>query len=389
MAAGCSSSRPVEVPAERTQVDVSHPLRQQVSDYAEFTGRISAVEAVEVRARVWGYLQKVNFKEGTLVKKGDVLFEIDPRTYQSAREQSEAKVALDEAQLRYKQASHRRNEKLRTDKSVSQEEFDKSLAEQEMAAATLGADQADLELRKLDLDFTKVLAPISGRVGRALVTEGNLVQSGQTGGTLLTTIVSVDPVYAYFDVDELTVLRVRRLIREGKARSARDTEVAVWMGLANEGAFPHRGIIDFVDNQVNPKTGTLRARGVFPNKDEALVPGLFTHVRVGIGEPHEALLITERAIQTDLGQKVVYVVDEQDRVVSRPIELGARHDGLRAIESGLNTSDRVIVRGLQRVRPGATVEPREVEMPSSAPAQEQPDSQKQPESMSAAGGAKQ
>jgi RND family efflux transporter MFP subunit len=195
---------------------------------------------------------------------------------------------------------------------------------------------------------------------------GNLVQAGdQGGGTLLTTIVSVDPMYAYFDVDEHTVLRVRRLIREGKARSARDGEVTVWLGLANEDGFPHRGAINFVDNQVNPKTGTLRLRGVFPNKDEALSPGYFARVRVPIGFPHQALLVSDRAIDSDQGQKIVYVVDKGNKLVSRPVRLGAVHDGLRAVDDGLKPGDRVIVNGLQQVRPGITVEPNLVDMPTS------------------------
>ena len=227
------------------------------------------------------------------------------------------------------------------------------------------AEQA-VERAQLDLGFTKVTAPVSGRVSRYYVTVGNLVQAGDlTGGTLLTTIVSVDPMYAYFDVDEHTVLRVKQLIREGKAKTPDDVEIPVWLGLANEDGLPHRGTINFIDNQVNPRTGTLRVRGVFPNKDEALSPGYFARVRVPIGVPHKALLVTERALDTDQGQKVVYVVDERHRVASRPVRLGALHDGLREITDGLKPGERVIVNGLQQVRPGMTVEPNLVDMPTS------------------------
>ena len=211
-----------------------------------------------------------------------------------------------------------------------------------------------------------VTAPVSGRVSRYVVTVGNLIQSGdQNGGTLLTTIVSVDPMYAYFDVDERTVLRIRQLIREGKARSDREAEWPVSLGLATEEGFPHRGTINFEDNQVNPRTGTLHVRGVFPNKDEALSPGFFARVRVPIGQAHRALLVTDRAIDTDQGQKILYVVNEKNEVVSRAVRLGALHHGLREITDGLNAGERVIVNGLQQVRPGVTVEPKLVDMPTS------------------------
>jgi RND family efflux transporter MFP subunit len=218
--------------------------------------------------------------------------------------------------------------------------------------------------RQLDLEYTKVLAPVSGRVSRFVVTVGNLIQSGdQNGGTLLTTIVSVDPMYAYFDVDERTVLRIRQLIREGKAKSAREIEWPVSLGLANEEGFPHQGTINFEDNQVNPKTGTLRVRGVFPNKDEALSPGFFARVRVPIGRAHQALLVTDRALDTDQGQKILYIVNPKNEVVSRPVRLGALHDGLREITDGLMPGESVIVNGLQQVRPGVTVEPKLLVMP--------------------------
>jgi RND family efflux transporter MFP subunit len=194
---------------------------------------------------------------------------------------------------------------------------------------------------------------------------GNLIQSGdQGGGTVLTTLVSVDPMYVYFDMDERTVLRVRQLIREGKASSSREAAWPVALGLANDEGFPHRGTIDFEDNQVNPKTGTLRVRGVFPNEDELLSPGLFARVRVPIGRAHRALLVTDRAIDTDQGQKVLYVVNGKKEVVSRPVRLGALHDGLREITEGLEAGERVIVSGLQQVRPGLTVEPKLADMPN-------------------------
>src|SRR2546425_5049105 len=355
---GCARA-PSEAPtAAPIPVTVSYPVERYVTDYADFTARIAAVDSVEVRAHVWGYLDKVNFKEGALVKKGDVLFELDPRPYQATLNQAKAKVAQDEAQLNFDEAEYQRNLKLVGTGAVSRSDLDKTAAARGVDIANIAADKAVVTSRQLDLEYTKVLAPISGRASRFIVTVGNLVQSGdQAGGTLLTTIVSVDPMYAYFDVDEHTVLRVRRLIREGKAKSARDGELPVWLGLANEDGYPHRGTINFVDNQVNPRTGTLRLRGVFPNKDEALAPVYFARVRVPIGFAHQALLVSDRAFDTDQGQKILYVVNEKNMVVARPVRLGALHDGLREITDGVKPGERVIVKGLQQVRPGITVEP--------------------------------
>jgi RND family efflux transporter MFP subunit len=343
---------------------VSYPVERDVTDYADFTARTAAVDAVGVRARVWGYLDKVNFTEGVLVKKGDVLFEIDPRTYQVALNQAEGNLASLDARLKRLDADLGRAQQLVGKGAMSREESDKIAGDRGETAASIRALQAAVDRARLDLAFTKVTAPVSGRVSRTLVTVGNLVQSGdQSGGTLLTTIVSVDPMYAYFDVDEHTVLRVRQLVREGKADSARDGGVPVWLGLANEDGHPHQGTIDFVDNQVNPSTGTMRLRGVFPNKDQVLAPGMFARVRVPIGRPRTALLVSERALDNDQGQKILYVVTEQNEVAARPIRVGALHDGLRVIEDGLRPGERVIVNGLQRVRPGITVAPQLVDMP--------------------------
>jgi RND family efflux transporter MFP subunit len=350
--------------AAATAVTVSYPLEREVTDYANYTGRTAAVDSVEVRAHVWGYLEKVNFKEGALVNKGQVLFELDRRPYEATLKQATAKIAQDEAQLKFDDAEYQRNLRLNASRAVSQSELDKSAAARGVDLANIAADKAVVAARELDLEYTKVVAPISGRVGRYVVTVGNLIQSGdQAGGTLLTTIVSVDPIHVYFDVDEHTVLRVRQMIREGKAKSARDVELPVSLGLANEDGFRHRGTINFVDNQVNPKTGTLRLRGVFPNKDDALAPGYFARVRVPIGFPHQALLVSERAIDTDQGQKMLYLVNEKNEVVARSVRLGTLHDGLREITNGLKPGERVIVNGLQQVRPGATVEPNVVDMP--------------------------
>jgi len=362
--AGCARS-PAEVPAEAPPpVSVSYAIEREVTDYKDLTGRTAAVDSVEVRAHVWGYLEKVNFKEGALVQKGDVLFELDPRPYQATLDQAKAKVAQDEAQLAYDEAEYQRNLALFRTKAITQSDLDKTAAARNVDLANIAADKAAVRQRQLDLDYTKVKAPVSGRASRYVVTVGNLIQSGdQGGGTLLTTIVSVDPMYVYFDVDEHTVLRVRQLVREGKADSPREGVVSVSLGLDNEDGFPHRGTIDFVDNQVNPKTGTMRLRGVFPNENQMLTPGLFARVRVPIGRPHKALLVSDRALDNDQGQKILYVVNERNEVAARPVRAGALHDGLREITDGLKSGEHVVVNGLQQVRPGIKVEPKLVEMP--------------------------
>ena len=410
--AGCSQGTLEPQSAAPIPVSVSEPVEREVTDYSDFTGRVTAVDSVEVRARVWGYLNKVNFKEGALVKKGDVLFEIDPRTYKTVLAQAEGNVLQLEARLKRLNADLDRALRLAEKGSISQKDLDQAIADRGETAGALKTQQGALAQAELDLSYTQVIAPISGRTSRYLVTEGNLIAAGQTGGTVLTTIVSVDPVYVYFDVDERTVQRVRQLIREGKAKSARDAKIWVKMGLATDEGFPHKGTIDFVDNQVNPRTGTLRLRGVFRNKDpaellrspaaiitaggpgtsiqagsytllasvsggapvaamagqdspvaEVLSPGYFARVRVPIGFPHKALLISDRAIDTDQAQKIVYVVNKENKVVTRPIRLGARQNGLRVIEEGLTRDDLVVVTGLQHIRPGVLVEPQRVEMP--------------------------
>ena len=365
---GCArapSEAPPAAPVTVTlTVTVSYPVERDVTDYADFTARIAAVDSVEVRAHVWGYLERVNFKEGTLVKKGDVLFELDPRPYQAEYGRALANLTQAKAHLTRTTADFQRANELLPRKAISQSDYDLARGDRDEAAAAVQVAEAAVHTAKLNLDFTRVTAPISGRVSRYFVTVGNLIQSAdQANITLLTTIVSVDPIYACFDVDERTVQRVRQWFRKGKTEASADARLPVALGLAVEEGFPRRGKIDFVDNQVNPKTGTLRVRGVFANKDEALSPGFFARVRVPVSPPHRALLVTDRAIDSDQGQKIVYVVNDKKEVVSRPVRLGALHDGLRAIEEGLKPGERVIVNGLQLVRSGITVEPKLVDMP--------------------------
>jgi RND family efflux transporter MFP subunit len=364
VAVGCARQQPQTSAEELPMVSISLAVQREITDYAEFTGRLAAVDSVEVRAHVWGYLERVNFKEGAIVNKGDVLFELDARFYQALLEQAKAKVAQDEAQFTYDEAEYQRNVTLVAKGAVAKSDFDKTAAARNVDVANIAADKATVRQRELDLEYTKVRAPVSGRISRYNVTVGNLIQSGdQGGGTLLTTIVSIDPIYAYFDVDENTFLRVIKLIREGRADSARNGGLPVGLALANEEGFPHQGVINFVDNQLNAKTGTLRLRGVFRNEDQLLAPGLFVRVRAPIGRPHPALLITERALDNDQGQKIVYVVDDKNEVAARAVKTGAMHNSLREISDGLVPGERIVVSGVSQVRPGIKVEPKLVDMP--------------------------
>jgi RND family efflux transporter MFP subunit len=357
--AGCAPPDPEGGALPPAVVTVSRPLEQEVTEAHQFTGRTVAVDSVQVRARVFGYLQKINFKEGSEVRKGDVLFEIDPSTYETAVDQAKARLSLARAQLTLSEAEANRNARLRAGGVLAREDYEKTASARETAVASVDSARADLARARIDLDFTKVRAAVSGRVSRALVTVGNLVQSGEMGGTLLTTIVSVDPMWANFDVDDVTFLRISRSMHLDGDRS----RPPVFLGLATEEGYPHTGWIDFVDNQVNASTGTIQMRGVFPNKDRSLTPGLFVRIRVPVGARHQALLVTDRAVGTDQGEKVLYVVTPDNVVEKRPVRLGPLYEGLREIADGLKLGERVVVDGIQRVHGGMKVEPHQVDMP--------------------------
>jgi RND family efflux transporter MFP subunit len=353
-------------------VTVSEPLQREITDYAGYTGRTAAIDSVQVRARVSGYLQKINFRDGTEVKEGTVLYEIDPRPYSEALNQAEAQVRLQQAQLKFNEATYQRNLKLyQSSRAIAQEDVQQALAQRDVSRASVEAAKAQSQQAKLNLDWTKVTAPIGGLLGRTLVTRGNLVTADQT---VLTTLVSQDPMYAYFDVDEPTVLHVRELIREGKLPSARQggVRVPVFLQLANEEGYPHEGTVDFVNNEVTPGTATLQLRGVFANPapsigPRVLAPGQFVHVRVAISPPYQALLVTQAALGSDQNLSFLYVLDDHDRVVRHDVTLGAEHEGLQVITKGLEPNERVIVSGVQHVKPGAVVSPRVVPMPVPRP----------------------
>ena len=375
-ACGCGGGAQVVAPPP-PEVSVSQPIEQPVQEKLEFTGRTSAIESVEVRARVTGYITKVAFAEGALVNAGNLLFEIDPREYQAAVLRAEGQVARLRAQVARTEAEVARNQALRPSGAASARELERAVADRGAVEGELKTTLAQLELARLDLEFTRVTAPVSGRASRAEITQGNLVAVGPAGGPLLTTIVSLDPIYVDFDADERALLRLRKaaIARDGVAapEQVREAKLPVFVALGDESDLPHEGTIDFVDNQVNPSTGTIRVRAIVPNADRLLVPGMFVRVRLPVGESRPGLLVTDRAIGTDQDRKYVLVVNEKNVVEYRPVKLGGLNDDLRAVVEGIAPGEWVIVNGLQRVRPGVTVAPQKVSMrpgppPTTAPA---------------------
>jgi RND family efflux transporter MFP subunit len=376
------------------KADVCKPMVQEVTDYEVFTGRTAAIETVEVRARVTGYLDATFFKEGDVVAKGQLLFQIDPRTYKADLDRAEANLVQAEAHLRRLESDYQRASLQLARKVIAQEDFDKVAGDRAEADAAVKVAKAGVASARLNFDFTRVTASTTGRISQRMVDPGNLVKADDT---LLTTIVSQDPMYAYFDVDERTVLRVRKLVFEGKVKSSRQADrLPVYMELSDEKGFPREGYLNYSDNKLDPQTGTLKARGVFanppqmqlqpiplaaatlgmlaaplgqgsllalaeytPQKNWLLAPGMFVRVKVPIGTPHKAVLMAERAFGTDQGDKFLYVVDGK-KVAKHYVKLGALFDGLREVEQGLGPDDQVIVDGLQRVRPNMEVEPHEV-----------------------------
>ncbi len=337
------------------------PVQKEVEDWDEFTGRTDAKESVEVRARVSGYLTDVKFKAGAIVKKGDLLFVIDPRPYEAELARAEGEFKRAEAQMTLAKADLQRAEQLRAQRVLAPEGYDAKVAASKQAEAALASAWGAQEAAKLNIEFCRITAPIDGRVSRERVTVGNLIQPSGGDAGILTTIVSTDPIYAYVDADERSVLKYQRLAREGKRRSARDGGVTVYLALQNETGWPHEGYIDFVDNRLDVGTGTLRVRAVFDNKDNYLTPGLFVRIRSPGSDPYQGLLIPDKAIGSDQGNKYVLVIGAENKAEPRSIVLGQVVDGLRVVKEGLKPDDRVIVTGLQSIRPGAIVQPKPFE----------------------------
>jgi RND family efflux transporter MFP subunit len=356
-----AACRKSAAPAARSapSVTVNQPLQREVVEWDEYPGRLEAVDMVQVRARVSGYLQSVHFKEGAEVKQGDLLFIVDPRPYQAEVDRTEAE--LRQAQTRSELASNdlARAERLLKSKAISEEEADARNKATRQAEAGIQSAQASAEMAKLNLEYTHVTAPVSGRISRKLVTEGNLINGNQGQATALTTIVSLDPIYCYAEVDEQAFQRYQRLVRERGRNSLHETQLPCELGLADEPGFPHRGVIDFVNNEVNPNTGTIRMRGVFRNEDRSLLPGFFARLRISASDKHPALLVPDQAVSTDQAQKFVYVVNERNQVDYRSVKLGPIIDGLRVIRDGVQPGDWVVVNGLMSIRPGMPVQPQQ------------------------------
>jgi multidrug efflux system membrane fusion protein len=358
--AGCSSSAQPKAPAP-PEVSVAEVICKQLGDSDEFTGRLEAVNAVEVRPRVSGYLQSVHFKEGAIVHQGDLLFQIDPRPFQAEVDRLKGDLSQAKAQLSRAQSDFQRAERLHNNDGMSAEEYDRRAAVRSEAEARIASTEAALRGAELNLGFTRVIAPITGRVGRAGITEGNLVEGGAAQVKPLTTLVSLDPIYVYFDVDEQTYLKYAR-VTQSHGTSSHDLRSAAQLGLADEDGFPHVGQVSFVDNQVSSSTGTIRLRATFPNKNLALTPGLFARIRLQGGGAHSACLARDEAVVTDLNQKYVFVLGKNNTLEYRPVKLGPMTEGLRVVRDGLRNGDVIVVNGLQRVRPGAAVNPKKVPM---------------------------
>jgi RND family efflux transporter MFP subunit len=337
------------------EVDVAKPLVQQITDWDEYTGRLAAVAAVEIRARVNGYLQSMHFHEGALVEKGDLLVVIDPRPYEAIADQARAEVSRAEIRLELSSNDLERAHRLFASKAISEEELDARSKDNQAARAELLAARAAVRAAELDVEFTRVHAPISGRIGRELVSQGNLVSGGSPQSTLLTTIVSLDPIHVYFTADERAFLRYERLNQDGVRESSRTVANPVRLQLSDEQGFPHVGQMDFVDNRVDEATGTMLGRAIFPNPGGFLTPGLFARVQLLGRGPYEALLIPEAAIASDQAQRFVFVVDSSSVVQRRVIEMGRRFGNLRIVARGLAPDDLVVVSGIQRARHGTLV----------------------------------
>jgi RND family efflux transporter MFP subunit len=360
---GCKKQEAVELPPPI--VTVTQAIEKNVQDWAEYTGRLAPMGTVEVRARVSGYITEVKFIDGDLVKKGQPLFIIDQRPYQAIYDQAKAEVDKADAALKLASSDFERARQLREKGVTAAGDYDQRAASFQQATGASQSARAALEAANLDLEFCTVISPIDGRAGLANVTVGNLVTADAKEP--LTTIVSTNPIYAYVDVDERSLLRYVRYYqsKEKRPEDADEVKIPIELSLQDETGFPHTGYIDFIDNRVDPSTGTIRLRGVFDFENGLLGPGLFVRVRIPSGLPYEAVLVPERSVASDQGQKYVIVVDKENTAVFRPVELGTLFDTMQAIKAGLKDGETIVVDGLLKIRPGHKVNPKPVGEPAS------------------------
>ncbi len=364
-AQGAAEGAPAAPPA--IAVSVAQVVQQDVALWDEFSGRLEAVQRVDIRPRVAGAVQAVHFREGALVKKGDLLFSVDPAPFAAEVDRAQAQVVAAQARLSYTRSEMERSTRLWEERAIAQREHDERVNAQREADANLRAAQAALQTARLNLGYTEVRAPIAGRAGRVEVTVGNLVASG-AGAPVLTTLVSVSPIYASFDSDEQVVVKALDGLAAGPGGRARIERIPVQMGTGTAGGTPHTGQLQLIDNQVDAQSGTVRVRAVFDNADGALMPGQFARIRMGQARSTQAVLVSERAVGTDQNKKYVMVVGAGDTAEYREVQLGAPFEGLRIVTAGLQAGERVVVNGLQRVRPGARIEAQDVPMLAKAPA---------------------
>jgi RND family efflux transporter MFP subunit len=357
---GCGESQRTASAAPPPTVTVAKPVRRNIVDYDEYVGRFVAVDSVEVRARVSGYLEAVHFKDGQIVKQGELLFTVDKRPFQNALDQARANLALARSNLVYTEADLARGKQLVRDKTITDQVYEQRAQAKRNAEASVAANEAAVRQTDLDLEFTELRAPVAGRIGDRRVTPGNLITGG-TGGntTLLATIVSLDPIRLEFTFDEAAYLRYERFSSSGREVTGRDGSVIVALKLIDESDFGHRGYMDFVDNVIDKASGTIRGRAVFSNEEGTFTPGMFARVRVPGSPAYPALLVPDAAVASEQARKYVLVVDAEDTAQQRYVTLGQAVDNLRVIKEGLNPDDRVIVNGLMRARPGVKVKPEE------------------------------
>ena len=361
--AGCEPAQPraAAAPPPAPKVTVAKPATRLVADHDEYVGRFVAVDAIEVRARVSGYLAAIHFKDGQLVEKGDLLFTVDRRPFEASLAQNQASLAQARANLAYAEADLERGQGLVRGSTITQQTFDQRTQAKRVAEASVAAQEAAVRQATLDLEFTELRAPVAGRIGDRRVSAGNLVTGGTTGTTtLLATITSIDPIRFEFTMDETSYLRYMRLAADAAAASNRGIGVPVKLKLIDEAKFAHQGLTDFVDNAIDRGTGTIRGRAEFPNPNGTLTPGMFGRIQVPSGAPNEQMLVPEAAVGTEQVRKFVLVVDGENVARPKYVTLGPTLDGLRVVSAGLEPGDRVIVNGLMRARPGVKVTPEEV-----------------------------